>query len=238
MLTLENVHAYYGKSHILQGVSLDIGGGELVAVLGRNGVGKTTLLKTIMGLVPARDGSVVFDGQEIRHLPAYRVPRLGIGYVPQGRHIFPTLTVRENLRIGLVKGGTGAREDGRGDEAQAFAQVFDNFPVLRARLDQLGGTLSGGEQQMLAISRALLGRPKLIMLDEPLEGLMPAMVALVGETVKRIADRGVSVVLVEQNVKMALGVADRVYVLQKGAVTFSGRARDCTDEVLLQHLGV
>ncbi|MGH7332141.1 MAG: ABC transporter ATP-binding protein [Candidatus Rokuibacteriota bacterium] len=235
MLRLEDVHAYYGKSHILQGVSMEIGGGELVAVLGRNGVGKTTLLKTIMGLVSARAGSVVFDGQELRHLPAHRIPRLGIGYVPQGRHIFPTLTVRENLKIGLVKGG-GA--DGHRDEAQVFAQVFHNFPILRARLDQLGGTLSGGEQQMLAISRALLGRPKLIMLDEPLEGLMPAMVTMVDETVRRISEMGVSVLLVEQNVKVALGLANRVYILQKGAVTFAGRAQDCSGEVLLQHLGV
>ncbi len=238
MLRLEDVHAYYGKSHILQGVSLEVGEGELVGVLGRNGVGKTTLLKSIMGLVPARAGSIAFDGQEISRVPAHRIPRLGIGYVPQGRHVFPTLTVRENLRIGLVKGGEGERRDGRRDEDRAFSQVFANFPVLKGRLTQLGGTLSGGEQQMLAISRAFLGGPKLIMLDEPLEGLMPAMVTLVGETVKRIADMGVSVVLVEQNVKMALGVADRVYVLQKGVVTFSGRARDCTDDVLLQHLGV
>jgi branched-chain amino acid transport system ATP-binding protein len=235
MLTLADVHAYYGKSHVLQGVSMDIDGGELVAVLGRNGVGKTTLLKTIMGLVSARAGSVVFDGQELGHLPAHRIPRLGIGYVPQGRHIFPALTVRENLRIGLVKGDP---TDGYRDDGQAFAQVFDNFPILRARLDQLGGTLSGGEQQMLAISRALLGRPKLIMLDEPLEGLMPAMVTMVGETVRRISAMGVSVLLVEQNVKIALGVAHRVYILQKGAVTFAGRALECTREVLLQHLGV
>ena len=231
VLKLTDVHAYYGKSHILQGVSLEVGDGELVGILGRNGVGKTTLLKSIMGLVPPRAGSVVFDGEELSRLPAYRIPRLGIGYVPQGRHIFPTLTVRENLRIGLVKGGNS-------DEEQAFAQVFANFPALRARLRQLGGTLSGGEQQMLAISRALLGNPKLIMLDEPLEGLMPAMVAMVRDTAKRICEMGVSVVLVEQNVKMALGVVHRVYILQKGAVTFAGRAQDCTAEVLLQHLGV
>jgi branched-chain amino acid transport system ATP-binding protein len=235
VLKLDGVHAYYGKSHILQGVSLEASGGELVAVLGRNGVGKTTLLKTIMGLVAPRAGSVVFEGEELRHLPAHRIPRLGIGYVPQGRHIFPTLTVRENLRIGLVKGGAA---DCLRDEAQAFAQVLDNFPILRSRLSQLGGTLSGGEQQMLAISRALLGRPKLIMLDEPLEGLMPAMVAMVCDTVRRIADSGVSVLLVEQNVKMALRIAHRVYIMQKGTVTFSAGARDCTDEVLLQHLGV
>jgi branched-chain amino acid transport system ATP-binding protein len=235
MLKLDNVHAYYGKSHILQGVSLEVGDGELVGILGRNGVGKTTLLKAIMGLVPAREGSVAFNGQELSRLPAHRIPRMGIGYVPQGRHIFPTLTVRENLRIGLVKGGD---DDSRRPEADVFVPVFANFPVLQARLGQLGGTLSGGEQQMLAISRALLGHPKLIMLDEPLEGLMPAMVAMVCDTAKRICDMGVSVVLVEQNVKMALGVAHRVYIMQKGAVTFTGRAQDCTDEVLLQHLGV
>jgi len=238
VLTLANVHAYYGKSHILQGISLEVSEGALVGVLGRNGVGKTTLLKSIMGLVPPRAGSVVFNGQEISRLPAYRIPRLGIGYVPQGRHIFPTLTVRENLRIGLVKGDNSDRRGASRDDEQAFTQVFANFPVLKARLGQLGGTLSGGEQQMLAISRALLGRPKLIMLDEPMEGLMPAMVTMVSETAQRICAMGVSVLLVEQNVKMVLGVAQRVYVLQKGAVTFAGRAQECTDEVLLQHLGV
>lgn len=238
MLTLANVHAYYGKSHILQGISLEVSEGALVGVLGRNGVGKTTLLKSIMGLVPPRAGSVVFNGQEISRLPAHRIPRLGIGYVPQGRHIFPALTVRENLRIGLVKGDHSDRRGAPRDDEQAFTQVFANFPVLKARLAQLGGTLSGGEQQMLAISRALLGRPKLIMLDEPMEGLMPAMVAMVGETAQRICAMGVSVLLVEQNVKMVLGLAQRVYVLQKGAVTFAGSAEECTDKVLLQHLGV
>ena len=232
MLQLSDVHAYYGKSHILQGVSLAVGKGELVGILGRNGVGKTTLLKTIMGLVVPRAGSIVFGGVELRQRPAHEIPRLGIGYVPQGRRIFPLLTVRENLRTGLAKASN------RVDEEAAFASVFENFPVLRTRLDQLGGTLSGGEQQMLAISRALLGTPTLIMLDEPLEGLMPAMVAMVRDTVKRIADRGVGVVLVEQNVRTVLDVAHRVYIMQKGTVTFAGRAGDCTDEVLLQHLGV
>ncbi len=233
MLKLEGVHAYYGKSHILQGVSLEVQDGELVGVLGRNGVGKTTLLKTIMGLVPPRAGSVVFDGTELARLAAHQIPRLGIGYVPQGRRIFPGLTVRENLRTGLAK-ATGNRLD----ETAAFTAVLADFPVLEARLNQLGGTLSGGEQQMLAISRALLGRPKLIMLDEPLEGLMPAMVAMVRDTVRRIANGGVGVVLVEQNVRMVLDVVDRVYIMQKGTVTFTGRAQDCTDPVLLQHLGV
>jgi branched-chain amino acid transport system ATP-binding protein len=232
VLQLTDVHAYYGKSHILQGVSIEVRDGELVGLLGRNGVGKTTLLKSIMGLVPPRAGAVVFDGVNLRNSPAHEVPRLGIGYVPQGRRIFPLLTVRENLRTGLAKAGN------RVDEDTALAPVFADFPVLRARLEQLGGTLSGGEQQMLAISRALLGKPKLIILDEPLEGLMPAMVSMVRDTVRRIADMGVSVLLVEQNVKMALGVADRVYIMQKGTVTFAGRAEECTDTVLLQHLGV
>jgi urea ABC transporter ATP-binding protein UrtE len=232
VLQLTDVHAYYGKSHILQGVSLEVRDGELVGVLGRNGVGKTTLLKSIMGLVPPRAGSVVFNGAELRHHAAHEIPRLGIGYVPQGRRIFPLLTVRENLRTGLAKADNGVEEDA------AFAEVFANFPVLKARFEQPGGTLSGGEQQMLAISRALLGKPKLIMLDEPLEGLMPAMVALVRDTAKRISDTGVGVVLVEQNVRTVLAVADRVYIMQKGQVSFAGRAQDCTDEILLQHLGV
>ena len=183
--------------------------------------------------MPFGAGSVVFDGTELSRLPAHQIPRLGIGYVPQGRRIFPALTVRENLRTGLAKAaGNGI------DETAAFAPVFADFPVLRARLDQLGGTLSGGEQQMLAISRALLGRPRLIMLDEPLEGLMPAMVAMVRDTVRRIARGRVGVVLVEQNVRMVLDVVDRVYIMQKGVVTFTGRPQDCTEPVLLQHLGV
>ena len=231
MLKLENVHTYYGKSHILQGISLEVRPGELVGILGRNGVGKTTTLKSIMGLVPPRAGSVSFYGTELSGLPAHRIPRLGIGYVPQGRHIFPKLSVRENLRTGLVK-GQGS------DEAQDVEQVLATFPILKERLHQLGGTLSGGEQQMLAVARALLGNPKLIMLDEPSEGLMPALVTMVRDTAKRICDMGVSVVLVEQNVKMALHVAHRVYILQKGQVTYEGQAQDCTDEVLLQHLGV
>jgi branched-chain amino acid transport system ATP-binding protein len=231
VLKLENVHAYYGKSHILQGISLEVQQGELVGILGRNGVGKTTTLKTIMGLVPARSGSVLFQGLELSRRPAYHIPRLGIGYVPQGRHIFPKLTVWENLRTGLVKG------QGR-ETAQTFEQVLTTFPILKERLYQLGGTLSGGEQQMLAIARALLGNPQLIMLDEPSEGLMPAMVAMVRDTAKRICDMGVSVILVEQNVKLALHVVHRVYILQKGLVTYEGRAQDCTEEVLLQHLGV
>jgi branched-chain amino acid transport system ATP-binding protein len=231
VLKLEDVHTYYGKSHILQGISLEVRPGELVGILGRNGVGKTTTLKSIMGLVPPRAGSVTFYGTELSDLPAHRIPRLGIGYVPQGRHIFPKLSVRENLRTGLVKGQGG-------DEARDIEQVLATFPILKQRLHQLGGTLSGGEQQMLAIARALLGNPKLIMLDEPSEGLMPAMVAMVRETAKRICDMGVSVVLVEQNVKMALHVAHRVYILQKGQVTYNGRAQDCTEEVLRRHLGV
>jgi len=232
VLRVTDLHAYYGKSHVIQGVSLEVGDGELVGLLGRNGVGKTTLLKSIMGLVPPRRGSVLFDGAELSRLAAHEIPRRGIGYVPQGRRIFPLLTVRENLRTGLAKSGNSVGEDA------AFAPIFADFPVLEGRLGQLGGTLSGGEQQMLAISRALLGRPKLIMLDEPMEGLMPAMVTMVRDTVKRIADMGVGVVLVEQNVRMVLDVADRVYIMQKGAVTFTGQAPDCTDEVLLQHLGV
>jgi branched-chain amino acid transport system ATP-binding protein len=232
VLKVTDLHAYYGKSHVIQGVSLEVGDGELVGVLGRNGVGKTTLLKSIMGLVPPRAGAVHFDGTELSRLPAHEVPRRGIGYVPQGRRIFPLLTVRENLRTGLAKSAN------RVDEDAAFAPAFTDFPVLKARLGQLGGTLSGGEQQMLAISRALLGGPKLVMLDEPMEGLMPAMVTMVRDTVRRIADKGVGVILVEQNVPMVLDVADRVYIMQKGAVTFTGRAADCTAEVLLQHLGV
>ena len=209
MLIVEDLHAYYGKSHVLQGVSLEIRPGEVVGLLGRNGVGKTTTLKAIMGLV-SRRGKIGLNGKEISSLPAYQVPRLGIAYVPQGRHIFPDLTVLENLTISLVT-ETKVPPD-------RLEVIFGRFPVLRERLHQLGGTLSGGEQQMLAIARAVTAEPSLVLMDEPSEGLSPVMRGVVRDQVRAIQASGVGILLVEQNVKLALDVCRRVYFMEKGMV--------------------
>ena len=209
LLTVRDLHAYYGKSHVLQGVSLTVRPGEVVGLLGRNGVGKTTTLKAIMGLITRR-GQVVFKSTEVSSLPAHQIPRLGIGYVPQGRHIFPEFTVWENLMVGLVTEKTAPPE--------RLEAVFRNFPVLGERLKQLGGTLSGGEQQMLAIARAAISQPALILMDEPSEGLSPLTRGIVLERIKTIQASGVGILLVEQNVKLALATCQRVYFMEKGVV--------------------
>jgi branched-chain amino acid transport system ATP-binding protein len=197
MLSIEEINTFYGKSHVLHGASLEVGKGELVGLLGRNGMGKTTTLKSVMGLVRPKSGKILFNGTDAMQLPAYKVPRLGIGYVPQGRHIFPFLTVMENLRIPVVDGEV---------DIELLQEIFTYFPQLKERVNQPGRTLSGGEQQMLAIARALMAKPKLILFDEPTEGLMPLLVSVIGETIKSINDRGVSILLVEQNLKMAVKV--------------------------------
>ena len=208
MLTVTNLHAHYGKSHVLQGVNLTVNDGEAVAVLGRNGVGKTTTLKTIMGLLPPSDGMVQFNGVALNRLPPFKIPAQKIGYVPQGRHIFPKLTVYENLCLGLAS-----------DPPELELEpVFAQFPRLKERLKQLGGTLSGGEQQMLAIARCLVLKPQLLILDEPTEGIMPILVADLRNEMKRINHAGVSLLLVEQNVPTALAVASRVYFMEKGRI--------------------
>ena len=209
LLTVRDLHAYYGKSHVLQGVSLTVRPGEVVGLLGRNGVGKTTTLKAIMGLITRR-GQVVFKSTEVSSLPAHQIPRLGIGYVPQGRHIFPEFTVWENLMVGLVKEKTAPPE--------RLDAIFRNFPVLGERLKQLGGTLSGGEQQMLAIARAAISQPSLILMDEPSEGLSPLTRGIVLDRIKTIQASGVGILLVEQNVKLALATCQRVYFMEKGVV--------------------
>jgi branched-chain amino acid transport system ATP-binding protein len=208
MLNVVNLHAHYGKSHVLQGVNLTVNDGEAVAVLGRNGVGKTTTLKAIMGLLPPSDGSVEFNGVALNKLPPFKIPAQKIGYVPQGRHIFPKLTVHENLCLGLAK-----------DPPEAELEpIFAQFPRIKERLKQLGGTLSGGEQQMLAIARCLVLQPRLLILDEPTEGIMPKLVVDLRHEIKRINQLGVSILLVEQNVPTALAVASRVYFMEKGRV--------------------
>lgn len=229
-LELRGVQAHYGKVHVLQGVSLTVGRGESVAVLGRNGVGKTTTLKAVMGLVPPSGGQVTFGGQDLTRLPAHKIPAAGIGYVPQGRGIFPNLSVRDNLVIGL----RGAPEPDLEDS------VFERFPRLKERLSQPGGTLSGGEQQMLAIARCLMMQPKLIILDEPTEGIMPILVQEIRREIQAVNKTGVSILLVEQNVKTALRLCTRVFIMEKGAVVHEAAAGELAEqqEVLHRYLGV
>jgi len=207
MLRVEDIHAYYGDSYILQGVSLGVEPGEVVAVLGRNGVGKTTLVRAIIGLTPPRRGRVLFKGADVTRLPAYRIARMGIGLVPQGRRIFPSLSVREHLEV-------TARRAGRG--RWNFNEVIALFPNLGGRLRQSGSKLSGGEQQMLAAGRALVSNPDLLLMDEPTEGLAPLMVRELGRVIDALKAAGTAILLVEQQLAFALRHADRVYLMSKG----------------------
>jgi branched-chain amino acid transport system ATP-binding protein len=230
MLQIDDVHAYYGLSHILQGVSLSVSEGELVALLGRNGVGKTTTLKTIIGLLRPKRGSLTFDGKDLSEFKDYEISRLGMGYVPQGRHIFPELSVRENLIISLV---TQKFDD------RTMEPIFEYFPVLKNRLKQKGGTLSGGEQQMLAIGRALITEPKLLLMDEPTEGLMPMLVALMKEKIQAINETGVAILQVEQRLETAVDLGRRVYIMEKGRVVYESTPQDLMKNraVAERHLG-
>jgi len=235
MLALHDVHTYYGKSHVLHGVSIEVGPGEVVGLLGRNGVGKSTTLKTVMGIVRPAQGRVVFDNHEVGGMPPYRVARIGIGYVPEDRRIFRLLTVLENLRTGLDRQGlTDARREA------LLEKVYVNFPVLRERRHQAGGTLSGGEQQMLAIARAMMLEPKVILLDEPTEGLMPRMVGQIHEIIRVLHGEGVAILLVEQNVPLTLEVSNRVYIMEKGVVRHHAPAAELRADhaVIHQYLGI
>ncbi|AXQ94900.1 ABC transporter ATP-binding protein [Cereibacter azotoformans] len=219
MLTLEGVDAGYGRVQVLRGLSFAAQAGEVTCVMGRNGAGKTTMLRAIMGQIPLTAGRIALDGQRLDGLPAHRIPRLGIGYVPQGRRLFGPLTVAENLEIGLMTRGHGARTRER---------VLDLFPRLRERLGQTASTLSGGEQQMLAIGRALCLEPKVMLLDEPTEGLQPSMIALIRDTVRTLRGMGVAVVLVEQRIEAVLELADRVAFVETGQVAETLPAADLT----------
>jgi len=225
MLSLQDVHVHIGKLHILQGVNLEINSGESAALLGRNGVGKTTTLRAIMGLAPRSRGTIKFDGFDLASCAAHEVPRKGIGYVPQGRGIFPNLSVLENLCIGLPGKRDSERED----------YVFGCFPRLKERLRQPGNTLSGGEQQMLAIARCLMMRPKLIILDEPTEGIMPRLVSQIRREIYRINQSGVSILLVEQNVETAFKLCPRVFIMEKGTIIHSGTSQDLKSQTELIH---
>jgi branched-chain amino acid transport system ATP-binding protein len=235
LVTVEDLHSFYGKSHILHGVSLSVGRGEVVGLLGRNGVGKSTTLKTIMGLVNPSQGKVLFEGRAITGMPAHKIARLGIAYVPEDRRIFKLLTVMENLRTGLDRRGvTEARKQ------ELLGKLFEYFPRLAERRSQAGGTLSGGEQQMLAIGRAMMLEPKIILLDEPTEGLMPRMVSQIKEIIAVLHREGVAILLVEQNVPLTLEASQRVYIMEKGVVRHHAAASELrvNDAVIHQYLGV
>ena len=223
-LQVRDIHTYYGKSHILHGVSLEVNEGEIVTVLGRNGAGKTTLMRSLTGLTPPRAGEIEIFGQRTTNWHPYRIARLGTGYVPEGRKIFSGLTVLENLKVPRVRPGRWTLE-----------RVFELFPRLAERRSQLAGQLSGGEQEMLAIARPLLLNPRLMLLDEPSQGLAPLIVREVIGVVSRMREEGLSVLLVEQNATLSLSIADRAYVLDDGRVVYAGRAADLARDTELVH---
>ena len=228
-LEVEGVHTYYGESHVLQGISLRVDRGEVLAILGRNGMGKTTLIRTIVGFTPPREGRVLYEGTEITRLPPFRMVALGMALVPQGRRVFPSLSVRENLDV--------AR---RGEGRWTLEQVYALFPRLGERAGNRANKLSGGEQQMLAIGRALMSNPDMLLMDEPTEGLAPLLVREVGRVIGELKRSGLSILLVEQNLALALSVADRVHVLSRGQIVHSGTPAELmvNDDVKMRYLGV
>jgi branched-chain amino acid transport system ATP-binding protein len=222
VLNAQEIHSFYGKSHILHGVSLEVKEGEIVAVLGRNGAGKTTTVRSLMGLTPARMGKIEIFGRETTRWPTHRVAALGVGYVPEGRKIFGNLTVLENLKVPQARPGPWTLD-----------RVFELFPRLAERRSQLGRQLSGGEQEMLAIARPLLLNPRIMLLDEPSQGLAPLIVKEVMRVVQRMRDEGLSVLLIEQNAPLCLSIADRAYVLDDGKVVYSGAAAELANDTEL-----
>ena len=221
MLEVRDLHAYYGKSHILHGVNLRVGQGEIVSLLGRNGVGRSTAIRAIMGLVQ-RSGSVKFKGRELTGLKAFEIAHAGLGYVPENRDIFPTLTVRQNLQLGEKRGSKRARGGGR----WTMEQMFELFPRLAERATTSAGVLSGGEQQMLTLCRTLMGDPQLVMIDEPTEGLAPKIVEQVAGFFQEVKKRGVSIFLVEQKLAITLDISERLYVMGRGSIVFEGAPDD------------
>jgi branched-chain amino acid transport system ATP-binding protein len=232
-LSLTNVHTFYGESHILHGVSFSLQPGGVLALLGRNGAGKTTCISTIIGFLKPRDGEIRLYGEQIDGFSPERISHLGVGLVPQGRRIFPSLTVRENLIVAQQRQKTTGKP-------WNVERIYGLFPRLRERHTQLAGTLSGGELQMLAIGRALMGNPRVLLLDEPSEGLAPLIVAEVGRTIQRLKEDGQSIVLVEQNIQLALDVADQAVILNTGRCVFAGTAGDIlkNEDLIAQNLGV
>ena len=233
MLQISDLNVYYGESHILRNVNMTIPDRQMVCLIGRNGVGKTTLLKTIMGLLKPRTGKITYEGANINPKTTDNRARLGIGYVPQGRDVIPRLTVRENLLLGME-----ARPSGRPKNADIPDEIFDLFPVLKTMLSRMGGDLSGGQQQQLAIARALMGKPKLLLLDEPTEGIQPSIILEIEAAVRRIIEAtGISVLLVEQHLHF-VRQADRYYAMQKGGIVASGPTKELSQEVIQRFLAV
>ena len=232
LLEVRGIDTFYGLSHILFGVSLEIDEGETVCILGRNGVGKTTTLRSIMGLTPPRSGSIKFRGEEIKGKQPFKIARRGIGFVPEDRIIFPELTVRENLEI-AVKGG-------KNGEGWTVEKIYELFPVLEERDKQEGGTLSGGEQQMLTIARTLMGNPRLLLLDEPSEGLAPLLIRTIEEQINLLKREGMTILLSEQSLSFALKISDRAYILEKGQVCWHGPASELKEkpEIMKNYLGL
>jgi len=229
VLDVGGLHTYYGDSHVLHGVSLSVGDGEVLTILGRNGMGKTTLVRSIIGFTPPREGSVRLKGEDVAGWPPYRLVERGVALVPQGRRVFPSLTVKENLEV--------AR---RGNGRWSLERVYELFPRLRERAANRANKLSGGEQQMLAIGRALMCNPDLLLMDEPTEGLAPLLVREVGRVIGELKREGLSILLVEQNLPLALGVADRVHILSRGQIVYSGApaALSADEDVKSRYLGV
>jgi len=220
MLELKEIHTYYGLSHVIQGVSLTVEKGEIITLIGRNGAGKTTTLKSIIGLTPPRAGTITFQGEDITHLPTHLIAQRGIAFVPEERRVIPNLTVAENLKIGMLKNKDKSKN------AKLLERTFAYFPRLQERLTQKGGSLSGGEQQMLTMARGLVSDPAIMLIDEPTEGLMPLLVNQIAVILREMNKDGVTILLVEQNVEMALAISTRGYVIDQGVIQFAGLAKE------------
>jgi len=240
LLSVNDIHTYYGDSYVLQGLGLEVASGQIATLLGRNGMGKTTLIRSVAGLTPPRRGNIIFKGESLEGYAPYRITQLGIALVPQGRRIFSSLTVRENLLVPTSKLAGGKALGNTQRTRWNLTAVLEAFPQLAERVGQSGGDLSGGEQQMLAIGRALMANPDLILMDEPSEGLAPVLVSRIGEIMKSIREQGHSILLVEQNFGLAMDVADYVYVITSGRIVYQGTPNELEGEpeVLDRHLGI
>ncbi len=235
MLAVNGLHVYYGQSRIIDNVDLAVAPGEVVCLMGRNGVGKTTMLKAIMGILKAKQGTIRYEGQEITHLPPHKRAAAGLGYVPQGRGIFPHLTVYENLLMGFEALSGKARSG----SPEALEEVYTIFPVLKQMGGRVAGTLSGGQQQQLAIGRVLVRKPRLLLLDEPTEGIQPNIVEEIEELIRSLRDQGqIAILLIEQFLDFALGIADTCYVMQKGVIVSHGKANELSPDIIREHLSV